>query len=109
MQVLAAAATPATAALAAGEAVAPAATAASAAAAAATGAAALTVGACAYGCVQGVRIVSLRVGKDPRESVSSPGECGVLCEAFKDWGVGDTLIVTGSKTNEKELKRNKKN
>ncbi|XP_026191095.1 uncharacterized protein LOC34622324 [Cyclospora cayetanensis] len=41
---------------------------------------------------EAVRVVSLRVGKDAKESVTAPVECGVLCEGFKDWQVGDTLI-----------------
>lgn len=42
--------------------------------------------------LQAARVLSLRVGKEVRESVAAPTQFGVVCEDFKDWNVGDLLV-----------------
>lgn len=43
--------------------------------------------------LQALRVVSLRVGKESREAVVFPAECGVVCGGFNDWQLGDSLVV----------------
>lgn len=33
------------------------------------------------------------MGKEPREVVIFPAECGVICAGFNDWHLGDSLVV----------------
>ncbi|KAL8453355.1 hypothetical protein Emag_001910 [Eimeria magna] len=42
---------------------------------------------------EATRVLSLRVGKEARDCVASPAQCGIICEGFKDWQVGDTILA----------------
>ncbi|KAL8274972.1 hypothetical protein Esti_001028 [Eimeria stiedai] len=42
---------------------------------------------------EATRVLSLRVGKEARDCVASPAQCGVICEAFKDWQLGDSIFT----------------
>ncbi|KAL8448378.1 hypothetical protein Emed_003908 [Eimeria media] len=42
---------------------------------------------------EATRVLSLRVGKEARDCVASPAQCGVICEGFKDWQLGDTIFA----------------
>lgn len=46
--------------------------------------------------LQAARVVSLKVGKESKDFVTFPSECGVVCEGFKDWQIGDRLTATSS-------------
>ncbi|KAL8429969.1 hypothetical protein ACSSS7_006241 [Eimeria intestinalis] len=42
---------------------------------------------------EAARVLSLRVGKEARDYVASPAQCGIICGGFKDWQLGDTIFV----------------